>query len=167
MTLEQVKIYLRIEGDGEDAALEAMIAAARGACEAFLGGPLVRRQVIATLAGGGRWQRLAAAPVHAITAVEAIDGAGAASPLPAGAYAIDIDAAGEGWVRAAGPVRLRVTYEAGIGADENGVPESVALGVTRLAAHLHGARDAGEMPPASVTALWRPWRRMRIAGERR
>jgi hypothetical protein len=38
-------------------------------------------------------------------------------------------------------------------------------GVVRLAAHLYAERDGPELggPPAAVTALWRPWRRMRLA----
>ena len=164
MTLDEVKAYLRIDGDGEDAALETMIAAARGTCEAFLGGPLVRREVTATVAASGCWQRLDQAPVHAITRVEGIDETGSGIELAADRYAIDIDAGGEGWVRGTGAARIRVTYEAGISADTDGVPSPVAMGVTRLAAHLHGARESGAAPPASITALWRPWRRLRIEG---
>jgi hypothetical protein len=48
--------------------------------------------------------------------------------------------------------------------DENGVPEPIRQGVLRLIAHLFTSRDGtdGE-PPAAVTALWRPYRRMRLS----
>jgi uncharacterized phiE125 gp8 family phage protein len=94
-----------------------------------------------------------------------VDAAGAETPLPAGAYAVDIDAAGDGWVRVTGPggaKRVRVAYRAGLAAEENGVPEPLRQGIVRLAAHLYGARDQAAAPPAAVTALWRPWRRMRL-----
>jgi uncharacterized phiE125 gp8 family phage protein len=164
MTLEEAKAYLRVENDAEDAQIEAMIAAAREACEGFVGGPLVRRELTATVAGGGSWQRLAAAPVWSIGAVEAVDAAGVATPLAAERYAIDIDARGEGWVRAPAATRVRVSYQAGLAAGPEGVPQSIAQGVIRLAAHLYTVRDTAQAPPAAVTALWRPWRRLRIDG---
>jgi uncharacterized phiE125 gp8 family phage protein len=87
--------------------------------------------------------------------------------LPSGSYAVDIDAGGDGWVRvleAGGATRVRVSGTAGLAVDENDVPEPIRQGVLRLVAHLFTARDgdAGE-PPAAVTALWRPYRRMRLA----
>ena len=44
--------------------------------------------------------------------------------------------------------------------------EPIRQGVIRLAAHLFTHRDAADegAPPAAVAALWRPWRRMRLAG---
>lgn len=162
MTLDEAKAYLRVESDGEDALIGTMVTAAREVCEEFVGGPLVRRALTAMVAGGGQWQRLAAAPVWSIGTVEAIDAEGAATALPVDAYAVDIDARGEGWVRAPGAVRVRVTYEAGLAVDPEGVPAPLAQGVIRLAAHLFSARDTAQTPPAAVTALWRPWRRLRL-----
>jgi hypothetical protein len=50
-------------------------------------------------------------------------------------------------------------------ADSNGVPEPLRQGIVRLTAHLFNARDGGGGdPPAAVTALWRPFRRIRLAG---
>ena len=52
----------------------------------------------------------------------------------------------------------------GMALSQNGIPEPIRQGVLRLVAHLFAARDdgGGEMP-AAVTALWRPYRRMRLA----
>ena len=39
-------------------------------------------------------------------------------------------------------------------------------GIIRLAAHQHRERETsgpGPLPPAAIAALWRPWRRMRMA----
>jgi len=60
--------------------------------------------------------------------------------------------------------RIRVSYRAGMAADPNGLPEALRHGIVRLTAHLYGSRDRAEAqgPPASVTALWRPWRRLRL-----
>jgi hypothetical protein len=48
--------------------------------------------------------------------------------------------------------------------DPNGVPEPLRQGILRLITHLFATRDGtGGEPPAAVTALWRPYRRMRLA----
>ena len=46
------------------------------------------------------------------------------------------------------------------------LPESLRHGVVRLAAHHFRQRESDStllMPPAAIAALWRPWRRMRVA----
>ena len=166
MTLDQAKAYLRIESGGEDALIGALLASAIGVCEAFIGSALVRRDVAETLAADGRWQRLRVAPVEAIVAVEQVDPSGTASALSPPSYAVDIDGAGEGWVRAPG-MRVRVRYVAGLSPDAAGVPAAIAQGVIRLVAHLYASRDDAKAPPAAVAALWRPFRRVRLARERR
>lgn len=45
----------------------------------------------------------------------------------------------------------------------NDVPEGVRLGVLRLVASFHAARDvAGGASPDELTAVFAPWRRMRL-----
>ena len=66
--------------------------------------------------------------------------------------------------QAAGGLRVRVSGTAGIADSENDVPEAIRQGVLRLVAHLFTDRDGdGGEPPAAVTALWRPYRRLRLA----
>lgn len=172
--IEEVKALLRIEDGREDALIAGFVRSAAASCEAFTGCALIAREVRETVAADGLWARLAAAPVRAITNVAAMAQDGGEAMLAAEAYAIDIDAAGHGWVRvsrADGARRAAVRFSAGMAADWNGVPEPLRQGIARLAAHLYGARgDPGSWsgagaetpPPASVAALWRPWRRMRI-----
>lgn len=84
--------------------------------------------------------------------------------LAVDAYAIDIDRNGDGWVRVGQRGTVRIAYRAGIAADGTGVPEAVRLGIIRLAGEYYAQRDgAATAPPAAVSALWRPWRRMRLA----
>lgn len=163
----EAKAYLRIEHEEEDALIAGLLRAATGLCEAFTGQALIARPVRETIPARPEWRRLARTPVRAITGVEGLPAEGSAFALPADAYAIDIDGNGDGWARVIRPGaagRAIVTYEAGIAADWNGVPEPVRQGVVRLAAHLFTHRDAadGAGPPAAVAALWRPWRRMRL-----
>lgn len=162
MTRDEAKAYLRLETAQDDPLVDTLVASARALCEAFLGQQLIRRTVTETLAAGTAWQRLGAGPVAAIVAVERIDD-GVATALPVEAYAIDIDPAGDGWVRAGGAGQIRVTYRAGLAESEAGVPAAIAQGVVRLAAHLYVHRDDSPAPPPMVAALWRPFRRLRLA----
>ena len=168
--LAEAKAYLRIEGEGEDALVARLLESAAELCERFTGRALLVRGFEEALdPGGGAWLRLGRTPVRSITALEAVDAAGAATPLPVASYAIDIDANGDGWVRVIDPGAgklVRVRYQAGVAADWDAVPEALAQGAVRLAAHLYSVRDEGRerMPPAAVSALWRPYRLMRMGG---
>jgi uncharacterized phiE125 gp8 family phage protein len=167
-----VKAFLRVSASDEDALLAGLVRGAADLCEAFTGRALVARAVAELIAAKTVWTRLGAAPVRAILGVETLDEEGTATALAAYDYAIDIDAAGDGWVRLIGTGqtgRIRVSYQAGMAADPNGLPEALRHGIVRLTAHLYAHRHAGPDrreeagPPAAVTALWRPWRRMRLS----
>lgn len=164
VALAELRAFLRIEGVDGDAELAAQLRVATQACEGFIGAPLLERTLRETLAARSEWQALSVAPVRAVTAVHALAGDGSEAALAPEAYGIDIDAAGRGWVRcAAGVGRIAVTYRAGSAGDWNAVPEPVRHGILRLAAHLR--MDGDGVPPAAVTALWRPWRVMRLGAE--
>jgi uncharacterized phiE125 gp8 family phage protein len=165
--VDEVKTSLRIENGDEDALAGGLIGSAAALCEQFTGRALLRRTFTEIIPAASAWTRLEACPVSAIIGVDAIGPGGAAVPVAADAYAIDIDAAGEGWVRltaASGAKRVRVRYEAGMAAAWAELPEALRHGIVRLAAHLYAQRDRPDetAPPAAVTALWRPWRRLRL-----
>ena len=165
--IEDLKAYLRIVTAQEDEVLATLLRSAAGLCEAFTGQWLIARGARETVASSGAWRRLSARPVVAIEQVEAIGTDGAAETLPVDAYAIDIDAAGDGWVRSTRPGEVRVLavqYRAGMAGDASGLPEALRQGVIRLAAEHFIARGTeSAAPPAVVSALWRPYRRMRLA----
>ena len=167
ISLAELKAFLRVTLSDEDALLAGMARGAADMCEAFTGRALIDRAVDEVLGASAAWTRLGAAPVRTIEGVAALDEAGVATPLAAAAYAMDVDAAGDGWVRildAGGAKRVRVSYRAGMAAEPNGLPEALRHGILRLAAHLYARRDQADEggPPAAVTALWRPWRRLRL-----
>lgn len=155
---DAAKAHLRILGSDEDAVIAGFAASAMALCEAFTGQALIAREFAGMLAASPRWQALAVVPVAAI----------AVAGVPAEAVAIDVDAGGTGWVRvtAPGAARVAVTYTAGIAATWDQVPAPLAQGVVLLVAHLFGGRDGASAPPAAVSALWRPWRRLRLRPER-
>lgn len=166
-SLEELKQYLRISGSAEDGLLDRLLMSATALCEQFVGQWLIIGEARETVRADGSWQRLSARPVVAILGGEAVGPDGGVEALPADAYAIDIDAAGDGWVRARpmdGRRVLAVRYRAGMAENADGLPDPIRHGIVRLAAENFATRD-GEVatPPAVVGALWRPWRRMRLA----
>ncbi len=165
VAIAELRAWLRIEAGGEaDAELAVQLRVATELCERYIGTALLERTLRETLAARGEWQALSVAPVRAVTEVHQLADDGGEAALVPGRYAIDIDAAGQGWVRcAAGAGRIAVTYRAGSAGDWNAVPEPVRHGILRLAAHLR--MDGDGVPPAAVTALWRPWRVMRLGAE--
>lgn len=162
VALDEVKAFLRVATSDEDALIAGFVRSASMACEAFTGLALVSREIRETVTPGA-WRRLGATPVQAIVEVTAVADDNAETPLAADSYQIDIDAAGDGWVRVPnGERRARVRYTAGLAADWNGLPEPLRQGIVRLAAHLYAVRSEADAPPACVAALWRPWRRIRL-----
>jgi len=167
VTLSEAQAYLRIETGEEEAVLAGLIRTASALCETFINQVVIARDFTLDLAARGARERLPLTPVRSISAVESIGDDGQASPMGSGSYSVDIDSSGDGWVRAIaqnGTRRVRATGAAGMADDENGVPEPIRQGVLRLVAHMFTTRDSeGGGPPAAVTALWHPYRRLRLA----
>jgi len=144
---EAAKAHLRIAGASEDGLIETLAGTALALAERFTGTALIARDFSETVESKGRWTALTVAPVTAIDA--GLD------------VVIDIDTQGLGWVRASG--RATVSYSAGAAVGWSDLPPPIATGVVLLVAHLFDQRESGAAPPAAVSALWRPWRRVRLA----
>ena len=166
--LGELKQWLALTGSREDAMLERLIGAALELCEGFTGQLPLEATCEEVLGVSPGWRPLATRPIQAILSVEGIPAEGARGPLAAAAYAIELDSDGGARVRVTNPGaagRIAVRFVAGLAPNWNGLPDSLRHGVIRLAAHQHRAREsnaADPVPPAAVTALWRPWRRMRL-----
>lgn len=172
VTLAEAQAFVRVESGEEEALLAGMVRSAAGLCEDFIGQAIMAREFRQTLKASGDWHRLGRTPVRSIDLVEAVLDDGSATTLPSSAYAVDIDASGDGWIRLIGPAgadRVRVAAQAGMATTANDVPEPLRHGILRLVGHLFADRDGGGAggpggePPAAVTALWRPYRRMRLS----
>lgn len=155
-----VKALLRVAAIDEDALIAMFAETALGLAEQFLGHVTIARAMRETLPASAAWQSLGAAPVRSIAAVERLDG----TALAPSDFAIDIAADGGGWVRttAADARVIAVRFTAGMADDWPGLPAPLRQGVVLLAAHLFEARDTAQPPPAAVTALWRPFRRLHL-----
>ncbi|TYC85457.1 hypothetical protein [Novosphingobium sp. BW1] len=166
--LAELKQWLGITTGYDDDALASLLGAALETCEAFTGLLPLESTCEEVLPSSRDWTSLATRPVQAITALEILGADGSRTPVPASDYALDLEADGTGRVHllsfAAG--RLAVRFTAGLAADWDALPDTLRHGIVRLAAHQHREREGGgasPLPPASVAALWRPWRRMRLA----
>ena len=115
------------------------------------------------------WQQLASRPVRALLGVAAVADDGTTTTLSTPDSFVRIDAEGGCGVRIVNPGaahRYAVQVSAGLATSWSTMPEAMRHGVLRLAAHQYRNREAagaGPLPPASVSALWLPWRRMRLA----
>ena len=167
--LAELKAWLGISTARDDAELTGLIRTALELCEGFIGAMPLASGCEEILPACGEWQALATRPVQAITDVLAIAIDGTRASLAATAYEIDIDADGSGRMRLTSPItqtRVAVRFTAGMAESWDTLPDAIQQGIVRWAAYQHRTRDADKAmagPPASVAALWRPWRRMRIA----
>jgi uncharacterized phiE125 gp8 family phage protein len=162
VSLAEAQAFARVETGEEEALLAGFVRTASGLCEAFLGQAVIERPFTEAVAASAQWQRLNAAPVRAVDALSK-----GGTPLPVSSYSVDVDSSGSGWIRivdASVTGVVEVSGTAGMATARNDVPEPIRQGVLRLVAHLFSCRDGeGGAIPAAVTALWRPYRQMRIA----
>ena len=167
--LAELKQWLGISIAVDDVLLTALLRMALETCEDLTGIMPLQAVCEEVLPITGDWQLLNTRPVQAITQVDGLPAEGARFALPVGSYQIDLDADGQGRVRVTTPGaagRITVRFAAGLAPDWASLPEALRHGVLRLAAHQHRQREgdgAGPLPPAAVAALWRPWRRVRLA----
>ncbi|WP_240616927.1 hypothetical protein [Sphingorhabdus sp. YGSMI21] len=165
--IAEVRDFVRIDHQADDAAIDAFLRSAASLCEDFTGQMLIVRSVTDMLPARREWKKLKRLPVQSIVSVEAVGADGIAAAFAVEDYALDIDSDGIGWIRlhrSDGGSRVRVTYNAGLATDWDELPASLRQGIVRMAGYLYANRDGVDAggPPSAVTALWRPFRRMRI-----
>lgn len=165
--VDELKAWLAIGNNEEDDALAGLLRASLDMCEAFTGRLPISClcEEMHELRGG--WHTLRAGPVLSVEAIDSVAQDGARAVLAPGDYRAEIGADGTGRFRIfrgmAGRVAVRFT--AGIAEDWEAMPPALRHGIVRCAAHFHRMRDEGESetPPAAIAALWRSWRRVRLA----
>lgn len=166
--LAELKHWLGITRPNDDDVLTALLDASLIICEAFTGKAPLLQTVEEIIPGNAGWQELTSRPVRALTgaALIAHDGTRQVIAQPADTLAWQI--AYSACVQVLRPFDGRgiaVQLQVGIADDWESLPAPLRQGIIRLAAHQFRDRDnkASAVPPASVTALWRPWRAMRLA----
>lgn len=159
-----VKQVLRASIGDDDALMAALAETGLGLAEQFTGQVLLRRAMTVPMMAGTRWWLIPAAPVVAVTDVVMVGVDDGETPLPAGSWAADIDGDGRAFLRVDASRRVRVSLTAGLATGWAELPAAIAEGVALLAAHLFEGR-ADAAPPMAITALWRPYRALRLGGE--
>ncbi|KPP94107.1 hypothetical protein [Erythrobacter sp. HL-111] len=173
--LGELKSWLGITRPADDTMLVALLEASHALCEAFTGRVPLAQLVEEELPFLGGAHDLAVEPVRALVSVEEIADDATRLPLAGEDYDFAIAAGGRARISfsSRGDGRtLAVRVEAGIAADWASLPPPLRQGIIRLAAHHFRERDrpaearsaqAGVAAPASVTALWLPWRVRKLA----
>lgn len=165
--LAELKHWLGISRPNEDETLGLLLDASVTICEAFTGRAPLRQTVEEIIPLTVGWHELASRPVHALTAASLIADDGTRTPVPVLSDALEWRIGGSACVQLLRPFDgqgLTLELVVGIAADWDSLPAPLRHGIIRLAAHHFRDREGkpGAVPPASVTALWRPWREVRL-----
>lgn len=165
VSLGEVLAFLKIEDERDAARIDALVRAAREACELFLGFALIMRAVRmrATLMGSRLY--LSSGPVQQIDALSLFQGANETMYDPADFPVLEQnDRSYLDVSRLSLGLTLQVDYTIGLGPDWNAVPEAVRQGILRLVAHQYEQRSDPQVAalPHAVTALWQPYRKLRL-----
>ncbi len=165
--LDELKGWLGISRPTEDSLLTDLLIASIAMCEAFTGQMPIEQEITETLASVTEWQCLTARPVRAVISARQVAPNGTITPIDAGGFHFRINAEGIGAIalpRTPADHTVIVSVRAGVAADWSTLPGPLRQGIIRLAAFHYRDRETGRdaAPPASVTALWRPWRVLRI-----
>lgn len=166
--LAELKQWLGITTTHDDAPLSSLLATALDICEAFTGQIPLEAECEEVLPASPGWHSLGTRPVQAIASVEGVGPDGVRFALDADSYEVELEADGTGRVRLPtlpSEARVAVRFTAGLAPEWDDLPDALRHGLIRLAAHQHREREtagSAPLPPASVAALWRPWRRVRL-----
>jgi uncharacterized phiE125 gp8 family phage protein len=165
--LAELKHWLAISRPNEDALLAHLLETSVTICEAFTGQSPLHQTVEEVIAIGPGWHELASRPVHSVLAANMIANDGSRTALSSSAFAVNLRAAGNACVRLLQPLvgrAVAIQFTVGIAPTWETLPPPMAQGIVRLAAHYYRDRDSkgSAIPPASIAALWRPWRQVRL-----
>lgn len=170
--LAELKSWLAISRQEEDDLLEGLLRAALDTCESFIDRAPLFQTVEERVPVSAGSQTISSRPVRALVSAELIAQDGSRSAVDAAKFdfVTRIDGCGRVTIidRLEGQA-LALRLNVGIAADWATLPAALKQGVIRLAAYEYRERDRsdtdrrGAMPPSSVTALWGPWRKFRLA----
>lgn len=168
--LAELKQWLGITRSNEDDILAGLLQTSLAICEAFTGRTPLRQTVEEVVPLRRGWQELVSRPVTALTGAELIGPDGDRQAITALSDTLEWRIGSSACIQLLQPlygqsIALRLTV--GIAGDWASLPAPLRHGIIRLAAHHFREREGRDgkatgVPPASVTALWRPWREVRL-----
>ncbi len=165
--LSELKHWLGISRPGEDGLLADLLEASLAMCEAFTGQYALAQTIEEIVPAARGWQQLTAQPVRSLVAAAWVNADASRSAIadPASTFELrlGLTACVQLLVPASQPL-LALQLRVGLADGWNDLAAPLKQGIIRLAAHHYRDRDGSRIlpPPASVTALWRPWRCVRL-----
>jgi uncharacterized phiE125 gp8 family phage protein len=169
--LAELKDWLGITRPNEDGLLTNLLRSSLDTCEAFTGQSPLSQRIEERLPTRRGQYRIASVPVETLEAIEAIADDGTRTALSADMCEVHFEAAGSAVLRLHSDIEgkaVAVTMQVGLAAQWEAIPPAIRQGLIRLSAHCYRDRDRQALqsnaatPPTSVTALWRPWRVVRL-----
>ena len=151
VTLDEVKLHLRVDGDDDDDLIESVyIPAAVAMCQQQIGGSVMLQTWKLTLDEFGDSIRLLNAPIQAVDSIAYVDEFGVAQTLGSGAYVLTGDALTpvDAWPAVkAGPGAVQVTYKAGfsagdVSAQQSAVPAAIKSWLMLTVGTMYGHRES-------------------------
>jgi uncharacterized phiE125 gp8 family phage protein len=165
--MDELKQWLAISRDAEDDNLITLLQASLDMCEGFLGQRPLEAECEELIELNACRSALKSQPVRSILSAAFVAADGSRTALAEDSFLTRIDADGTAEVELVGEAEqsiLAVRFTAGIASTWAELPGALRQGIIRLAAFHYRERDSAKTmpPPASVTALWRPWQQMRL-----
>lgn len=165
--LTALKHWLGISRPDDDALLADLLAASLALCEAFTGQYVLAQTVEELVPTGRGWQQLTAQPVRHLVAAEWVNADASRSVIAEPVSVIELRIALRACVQVLVPATqplLALQLRVGLAENWDDLAAPLKHGIIRLAAYHYRDRDGSRTlpPPASVTALWRPWRCVRL-----
>ena len=170
--LAELKSWLGITRPNEDDLLVDLLQASLATCEAFIGQvPLWQLLEERLPVQPGRYPLTTRPIATSIVTVELVAEDGSRSSVDTADYEIELESNGSACFRldrALDGQGVAVRLRAGIAGVWDDLPPNLKQGIIRLAAFHYRDRDrtgdasSDNTPPASVAALWRPWRTLRL-----
>ena len=169
--LAELKTWLGISRPNEDELLVGLLQASLDMCEAFIGqAPLSQLVEERMRVHAGRYS-LVSRPVTSLDSAQITYQIGDATDLDPGSFDLELPARGNACFALNKSVEgqaIALQLRAGVAASWDAIPAALRQGLIRLAAYYYRNRDRpnstkkDDAPPSSVTALWRPWRTVRL-----
>lgn len=166
LTLEDVKLFLRVDHTDEDALITSMIQAARQQAERFMRISLVTQTLRLTLKGASAHADIALSrgPVQAISAVRVRHDNDEVTVLDSSQYQLSADRRSLSLLTVSPAGTMEIDYVVGYG-DAVNVPESIKQGMRLHIAQIYdmrgGEQNATGMP-LSVAGFYSMFREIRL-----
>ncbi|MEM9310498.1 MAG: hypothetical protein AAGA34_03550 [Pseudomonadota bacterium] len=165
--LDDLKGWLGISRPREDTLLTNLLGASLSVCEAFIGQAPLKQIVEERIQSNAGTYSLATLPARAFVSADWIGQDNARFSLEHSEFEFEIDVDRRASITLMSDhdsPAILVSFKAGIAEEWSEMPEALKQGIIRLAAFHYRDRETGRdaVPPASVAALWRPWRIVRL-----